>query len=276
MMSGWNELRQTYRALRAAADANEPLHTLCAHFCEQAADVARNNPEHLTLILRTLTKQTGDLAQGQVAILDHGCGSGMTLMVLAALGYSNVFGVDVGGNLTALNRIGREILGHQEDRFLVYAGDILPLADASIDFIVSQQVLEHVRPAVYERYYGEEARVLRPGGCVYHQVPHRLVPFESHTRTWMLHYMPRSLFLASLRLLQGDLRGVDAHLYLRWPWRHRLMARRLIGPCQDVTVDRLRAVRNFENYDGVAGLRKLIDRAIDAPLVGGVLARVVA
>ncbi|MEZ5667343.1 MAG: class I SAM-dependent methyltransferase [Alphaproteobacteria bacterium] len=270
-MTGWSALRARYRDLRDAADRGVPLADAWAAFGTEARAVAGTCPEHLTLLLAEIERRFAGIDRAQVAILDHGCGSGVTVMVLAALGYTNVRGVDVGGDPSTLNRIARSALGHADDRFQIYDGDRLPIADACIDVVLSQQVLEHVRPAVFERYYSEEARVLRPGGIAYHQVPHRLAPYDSHSRTWLLHYLPRPLFMGVLRLFRSDVATLESHLYLRWPWRHRRMVRRAIGPCTDLTLSRLKTVRTLETYEGARSLRRLIDRSIDLPLIGGAI-----
>lgn len=273
-MTTWKALRESYRALRQAAVDGSELADCWAQFCEQAIAVTREAPEHLRLILDLIERQRAGRDRAAVAILDHGCGSGMTLLVLAALGYRDIRGVDVGGDIAPLNRIGREALCHPDNRFLVFDGGALPLPDASVDVVLSQQVLEHVRPAFFESYYREEARILKPGGFAYHQVPHRLVPFESHSRTWFLHYLPRPLFMAALRVFRNDVATLETHLFLRWPWRHKRMVRRFIGPCCDLTLRRLKQVRNLQTYDGVRGLRRLLDRMIDMPVIGGAMGAV--
>jgi|TARA_B100000959_G_scaffold248049_1_gene274696 SAM-dependent methyltransferase len=270
-MSGWGALRTTYWELRVAAAKGAPLAEVWARFGDQAQTVAGRAPEHLSLLIDLVRKKCGDQDPANVAILDHGCGSGLTMLVMAALGFTNIYGVDIGGDLSALNRICRKVFGHDSDRFRVYDGDALPLPDASIDIVLSQQVLEHVRPAVLESYYREESRVLKQTGIAYHQVPHRLVPYESHTRTWFLHYLPRPIFIALLQLIRSDVPVIESHLYLRWPWRHKKLVRRFIGPYRDLTLDRLKMIRKFETYDGPRGLRRLINRTIDLPVIGGAL-----
>lgn len=270
-MTTWKELRDSYRALRQAAVDGGQLADCWAQFREGAVVVTREAPEHLSLILDLIERQRAGRDRAAIAILDHGCGSGMTLLVLAALGYHDIRGVDVGSNVAPLNLICRTALGHSDDRFLVFDGGELPLPDASVDVVLSQQVLEHVRPAFFESYYREEARILKPGGIAYHQVPHRLVPYESHSRTWFLNYLPRPLFMAALRIFRSDVATLETHLFLRWPWRHKRMVRRFIGPCSDLTLRRLKQVRNLQSYDGVRGLRRLLDWLIDMPVFGGAL-----
>lgn len=57
----------------------------------------------------------------------------------------------------------------------------LPYPDASFDFVVSNQVFEHVRD--YPATIRETRRVLRPGGRAVHVFPSRLVPIEPHVNT---------------------------------------------------------------------------------------------
>jgi SAM-dependent methyltransferase len=44
------------------------------------------------------------------------------------------------------------------------------LADASVDLVFSNSVLEHIAPAVLEPLYRESRRILRPGGAMFHSV----------------------------------------------------------------------------------------------------------
>ncbi|WP_332639684.1 class I SAM-dependent methyltransferase [Brevundimonas sp.] len=55
---------------------------------------------------------------------------------------------------------------------IVSNGGRIPLADASIDLIITQEVLEHV--ADYRAALGELERVLRPGGEIYCQLPFQI------------------------------------------------------------------------------------------------------
>lgn len=78
---------------------------------------------------------------------------------------------------------------HVDER-LLYDGTTLPLADASVDMIVSDWVLEHIEDA--ERFAAEIERVLKPGGWFCARTPtslslialaSRLVPNHLHART---------------------------------------------------------------------------------------------
>ena len=66
--------------------------------------------------------------------------------------------------------------------------------DNSFDYIFSQQVIEHVESNLLESYLSEEKRILKKNGLVFHQIPHRLGPFEGHTKKWFIHWLPKKLY----------------------------------------------------------------------------------
>ncbi len=59
-----------------------------------------------------------------------------------------------------------------------YDGRNIPLADGSVDFAVSFEVLEHVKEEA--QILAELARVTRPGGILAMSVPNRWWIFETH------------------------------------------------------------------------------------------------
>ena len=247
----WHATVERMRAVLSSED-EAALRTLWTAFCADVRSGAVERPYHLAMLIGEI-EAYARAKGGPVALLDHGCGGGMTLMFLAALGYTDVFGVDVGGDRTPQNRWARVALGYEDDRFVIYDGSRLPLADASIDIVFSQQVLEHVAPKVFASYYEEEARVLKEGGLAIHQVPHRLVPYESHLRLWGWHMLPPMLRDPVLKK-----RGIEwpSHLHLRWPSAHKRMAAAIIGPTADH--------RHAPAVDDVARLLRRPDRPAPA------------
>lgn len=226
---------------------------------------AQAPPYHIARLLAEIQSHFGDKPCSEVRILDHGCGPASTLIWLAANGYPNVWGVDVGGDLDRQNRWARVVLGAKEQRFHVYDGQQLPYPDASFDVIISQQVLEHVPDEQFVGYYSEEGRVLKHGGIAFHQVPHKLVPFNSHTNRWLIHMLPQRL---AERVM--PMTGVDYpdHLHLRWPWRHTVMLKRYIGPARNLSAERLRNLESLPYYDGPKGIRMALGRLCRLPVVG--------
>jgi SAM-dependent methyltransferase len=175
-----------------------------------SADVKRaeHHPYHIERIRLELEAMTLSRGGGAVRVLDHGCGPGSTLIYLAALGYTDSFGVDVSGNSnSAQNRLARLCWGRRYDCFLEYDGHTLPFADQSFDLVISQQVVEHVPDAEYEAYFAEEGRVLASGGVALHQIPHKLVPYDSHTGTWVLSMLPDRVAQTAMKALGGGMAG---------------------------------------------------------------------
>ena len=90
------------------------------------------------------------------AVLDLGCGTGVLTKALAALGH-DVTGVDI--SQAMLDKIDT---GIGPGRITLRQGDVyaLPLADASVDGVITRWVIPHFRdwPGIVR----EAARVLRP------------------------------------------------------------------------------------------------------------------
>lgn len=260
------EIKNAYRTMVQAAQAGTEISGAWQAFAAVVRSAETHPPHHLRLLLSKLDAYRGSRRRSQIAILDHGCGGGLSLLFLAALGFTDVFGVDLGGNQAVLNRLIAVARNSDEPRFCSYDGRHLPLPDSCIDVVFSQQVLEHVDDSLLGCYYGEEARVLKGGGLAIHQVPHRLTPYESHTGTWFLHYLPRPLCrTAAPRALR---RPFPDHLHLRWPWVHTRMLRETIGGCQNVTLERLISVNEITDYDGPVRLRRAAGALLTAPAVG--------
>ena len=222
-------------------------------------------PYHLQAIYAEIEALRQGRPQSDIAILDHGCGPGSTLIWLAARGYTNISGVDLDSDFGPQNRLMRVVVGHQRDCFLEYDGSHLPFADDAFDLVISQQVLEHVPASQFESYYAEEGRVLRSGGVAYHQVPHKLVPYDSHSRTWLLTVLPRRAAETAMRVFG---RAWPDHLHLRWPWIHMRMLRQHIGPAKNLSADRLQSLVDLPYYDGNRFVRLCLARLCQLPFLG--------
>lgn len=271
----WAEIKEKYASLRQTLDAGEPLTRAWAAFRATVLETQNAPPYHLIQLLRIVEEVVQKTPGGRPAILDHGCGGGLTLLYLLALGYEKILGVDVADSTCeAWNRLLREQFGINEKRFHAYDEQELPLRDQCIDIVFSQEVLEHVHPSAIEAYYAEEKRVLKPGGAAFHQVPHRLIPYDSHTRTWFVHYLPPRISRWVHRRLGSNMEFIENHLFLRWPGFHRRQAQRHFGDCRDVTLDRLSHRTVFDYYDGPVKLRRFIGALVRAPVLGRMIGSV--
>jgi len=104
--------------------------------------------------------------EGNITILDFGCGKGHILSEIARLNpTAKLIGLDVSEKALAAAR--EKVAG--VDFKKIEDGVAFPLPDASVDFIFSSEVIEHVYDT--ENAFRELARVLRPGGTMLMTAP---------------------------------------------------------------------------------------------------------
>lgn len=157
---------------------------------EELADFNRKWPTLAPLVPR---------APG-ITVLDFGCGNGHVLSEIARLNpHAKLIGLDVAENALV------------PARAKVPAGDFrkiddggpFPVAAASVDFVFTSEVIEHVHDT--ENAFRELKRIVRPGGSMLVTVPYHgflknlalvLFRFESHfnpTGSHIRFYTKRSL-----------------------------------------------------------------------------------
>ena len=265
-------INRAFAELTASRNENVEAQRAWTRFCEAITmRVSRKAPAHYRLLFE-LVGASGD--RKTFRILDHGCGSGRTVLILRALGYSGAQGIDlqhapIGDKWNAW--LPQEAVGSVQP-FLTYDGKRLPFADAALDLIFSQQVIEHLPPTVFETYFSEEGRVLKPGGHCYHQAPHRLSPYDSHSDTWFIHWLPRAIQLRLYSAFGCKTEWLNEHLHLRMPHVIKEMIAKHIGPCMDRTMERVADSSMLYGYDGTVVLRRIISRLGAFPAMSGVLA----
>ena len=111
--------------------------------------------------------------QRDAAILEVGCGHGALLYFAQEAGYTNITGVDRSpAQVDAARRLGIKN---------VRAGDMLPtlyaIAAASLDAVISYDVIEHLTKDELIDVTDEIVRVLKPGGRWIVHAPNGLSPF---------------------------------------------------------------------------------------------------
>jgi len=102
------------------------------------------------------------LARPAESILDVGCGNGAILRHLRKLDYSGLHGLEI-------SRYAIERLRAEGIKMHYGALPAISLPDGSFDVVIASQVLEHI--VRRNRFLGEVARVLRPGGRAFIFVP---------------------------------------------------------------------------------------------------------
>lgn len=80
-----------------------------------------------------------------------------------------------------------------------YDGGRFPFNDKSFDICWSNAVLEHVGDREKQVYFLKEIKRVAKSGFI--TTPNRYFPVEVHTRIFLLHYLPKSLFDRCLPLI---------------------------------------------------------------------------
>ncbi len=101
--------------------------------------------------------------------LDFGCGVGRLSQALAR-SFSDVTGIDVAQNMIELAQ--RHLPDGAPVRYVHNPrSDLTCFADGSFDLVFSLITLQHIPPPLIERYLTEFARIVRPEGLIYFQLP---------------------------------------------------------------------------------------------------------
>ncbi len=136
----------------------------------------------------------------QGRIVEVGCGTGGLIAAARKLGLA-IEGVDIASRWLVVARRRLDDLGLDAPLIAASAGS-LPYADASVDAIVADSLLEHLDDP--SRAVREWARVLRPGGTVLAWSPNRRsLGGDPHVRLWGLGLLPRAWMPAYVRLRRG-------------------------------------------------------------------------
>ncbi len=145
---------------------DDPLWAVLSHADKRGGrwDVA----EFLATGKREIDNQLAALAmdgypRGNDLALDFGCGAGRLTRALAAH-FTHAIGIDVSASMIAAADELNADIDNVEFRENA-APQLQGIADASVDFVFSHIVLQHIPPALAAGYVEEFFRVLAPGGA---------------------------------------------------------------------------------------------------------------
>lgn len=128
------------------------------------------------------------------SVLDFGCGSGSSTMVLARMfPRSRIVGIELSPEYLDLARRRLRFYGYTNVEFLLSpSGTSLPEGLGQFDFIVMSAVFEHLLPDERRTIMPRLWEHLAPSGrLLLNQTPHRFFPFESHTTGLpFINYLP--------------------------------------------------------------------------------------
>lgn len=210
-MDSWIDLNEDRSRALEAADrvCREGLEATIRHiFCSSRGMSETQADYRIRQVLAGVEKcqsQCSDWLKSAVesngVILEIGCGPGQMLAAAATRG-CNVAGVDVSMEWLVIARHLVERYGGRPNLAAGFA-EQLPLANDSVEAIISLDVIEHVGDQ--DAYAKELGRVLNSGGFFALSTPNRysLSP-EPHVNVWGVGYLPRSLQARYVKLVKNQ------------------------------------------------------------------------
>ena len=133
-------------------------------------------------------------------ILDFGCGSGASSMILSRMfPGAEIVGVELEEKLLKIARARLEFYKYPNVEFqLSPSGNELPPGIDKFDFVIMSAVYEHLLPQERKTVMPKVWSVIKPGGCLFlNMTPHRWFPIEHHTTGLpLLNYLPDKIAYA--------------------------------------------------------------------------------
>lgn len=128
-------------------------------------------------------------------LLDFGCGSGASTMVLTRMfPDTTIMGVELEERLLSVARARANYYGYRNLKLLACPGpNDLPTEARDFDFVVLSNVYEHLLPEERKRLLPRIWEELNPGGVLFlSQTPNRVFPIELHTTGGLpfINYLP--------------------------------------------------------------------------------------
>ena len=233
-------------------------------------------------LIEVVENKTDNQGNYKVKILDHGCNQGFSLFYLIALGFDEVYGIDLPEtHCNQLNEFTTTVLGIDRQIFFEFDGGALPFKASEFDILISQQVLEHVEERFLKTYIDEGLRVLKDDGIGFYELPVKTVLYDSHLQLWFVHMLPRFFWLFFVRLLRGKKRMLWAEKTLFLRYRSTISRMFKLRSCSvtNVTTSRLLSSTSTEHYVGSPAkkkLRMLLGKCIEISFVGRILASILS
>ena len=205
-------------------------------------------------------------AKKESFILDYGCGGGQTVVYLNLMGFKNVYGIDIAPQ--DVNNKLLKLSGVREDHCLQYDGITMAFEENKFDFVFSEQVLEHVYEI--EAYYKEASRVMKSGAMALFSFPHRMIPYDSHGRTWFIHMLPRQMTFFFYRILGRDVEYLDRIMNFQTISYHEKIAKKYFCDVKNIASERIKnfSEDDLRRYKGNKTLRKFVDVMVKNKISG--------
>lgn len=179
-------------------------------------EIARDeSPRYVELFLRHgLLAYLPTSAFARKRLLDFGCGSGASTMVLARmLPQAEIVGVDFARDLVAIAEHRKRVSGSRNVRFAVSPDSAsLPEGLGLFDFVCMNAVWEHLLPSERRTLVPMLWSELREDGILFvNETPHRWYLIEAHTTGLpLLNFQPRPLAHWAANRYSKRLRGDES------------------------------------------------------------------
>lgn len=133
-------------------------------------------------------------------LLDFGCGSGSSTMILARMfPHTQIVGIELEEKLLSIAQLRATYYGYKNIDFMISPNqDTLPPSIGYFDYVVLSAVYEHLLPRERETVLPQIWSIIKPGGILFfNQTPYRYFPVETHTTGGLLfiNYLPDKLAL---------------------------------------------------------------------------------
>ena len=199
-------------------------------------------------------------------ILDFGCGNGILVMLLYLRGYNNIKCVDVIKNRK--RDLIFKIVDFDESNCIVIKKD-LPYKNNSFDLVISNTVVEHVKDI--DKYFNESSRVLKKNKKAFFIFPHKLKPFDTHTRTLLIHYFPKIIrnYLYDIFTKEGG-KHFNDFLNLKYPNYYIKLSKKYFSKVENISKKRLLKY-DLNLYDDNKKIRNIYSKVILLPFVGKII-----
>jgi len=133
-------------------------------------------------------------------LLDFGCGSGASTMILAKMfPHAEIVGIELEEKLLSIARLRTAYYGYKNIELMISPNpDSLPPGIGYFDYVILSAVYEHLLPSEREPVLMQLWSILKPGGILFlDQTPYRYFPVELHTTSGLpfINYLPEKLAL---------------------------------------------------------------------------------
>ncbi len=150
---------------------------------------------YLESIVSGLIRDISVSVKGNITVLDVGCGVGGFVATLASMG-AIAFGIDASPFAARYSKQIQGVATH------------LPFREASIQFLTTIHLIEHLQPSELDIFLQEAKRVLTPGGIMLIITPNALSPLRVlQGKRWL--YDPSHVNILSSIALKSVLRRHD-------------------------------------------------------------------